>query len=265
MKVLREAATMATSGPVDLPRVRVIAVEDDDDFREVLTAELSDYGFDVEAFPDAPSVLNSLSDGANADVVILDWGLPGTSGIELLSQLRSLGVALPVVFLTGRVLTANELLAFDRGAVDFIDKTRGLPILARRLRLLASARSGHSKQEKVLAYGRLTLKPDRARACWGGTDIDLTFGEFKIIHLLAANAGHYVTYREIYDCMRSPGFAAGAGEEGYRTNVRAAIKRVREKFRSCDPDFDGIGNEPGIGYVWGRAVEASSGESKAAS
>jgi two-component system response regulator ChvI len=265
MNAPREAATMETSGPADLARVRVIAVEDDDDFREVLTEELGDYGFDVSAFPDARAVLDALSNGASADVVVLDWGLPGTSGIELLSQLRGLGMELPIVFLTGRVLAANELLAFDRGAVDFIDKTRGLPILARRLRLLASAKTAHPKQEKVLTFGRLTLKPDRARACWGGVDVELTFGEFKIVHLLAANAGHYVSYREIYDCMRSPGFAAGAGEDGYRTNVRAAIKRLREKFRSCDPDFDGIGNEPGIGYVWGAPASVSGGGSKAVS
>src|SRR5512143_873544 len=123
-----------TSADVDR-RIRVAFVEDDDDYREAVSSELGDLGFDVTSFPDGAGLLASLADGADAEIIILDWSLPSVSGIDLLPRLRRNGIALPVVFLTGRSLPAYEKLAFDRGALDFVDKARGVPILAHRLRL----------------------------------------------------------------------------------------------------------------------------------
>jgi two-component system response regulator ChvI len=59
-----------------------------------------------------------------------------------------------------------------------------------------------------------------------------------------------VRYREIYDVVRGSGFVAGAGEDGYRANVRAFIKRIRQKFREVDDGFDRIENYAGFGYRW---------------
>jgi len=58
------------------------------------------------------------------------------------------------------------------------------------------------------------------------------------------------SYREIYDLVRGEGFVAGWGEEGYRVNVRSFIKRIRQKFRSIDDNFDCIKNYSGYGYYW---------------
>ena len=66
----------------------------------------------------------------------------------------------------------------------------------------------------------------------------------------AGRAGRDVSYREIYDLVRGEGFRAGSGEQGYRANVRALIKRIRQKFRDVDPTFDLIENYPGFGYRW---------------
>lgn len=81
-------------------------------------------------------------------------------------------------------------------------------------------------------------------------DLDLTLGEYNIVHLLASNVGRYVRYREVYDCLRYDGFIAGGGALGYRTNVRAAIKRIRGKFRALDPTVDRIENYSNFGYCW---------------
>jgi two-component system response regulator ChvI len=238
------------------PEIRVLFVEDDDNYREVMADELAVMGFSVRSFPDGQALLSSLEAAADADVIVLDWGLPKTSGIDLLPQLRRHGVNLPVVFLTGRALTDNENLAFDRGAIDFIDKTRGVEVLARRLR---RAVNGNNKQvepqaEKSMVCGRLTLKPTISRAYWDGADIGLTLGEYNIVHLLASHIGRYVTYRAIYDRLHYEGFIAGSGEHGYRANVRSAIKRIRNKFRDCDPAFGEIINYTAFGYCWGKAA-----------
>ncbi len=235
--------------------VRLAFVEDDDDYREAVTGELGDHGFAVQSFCDGPALLAALAAGAEADIILLDWNLPGMSGIDLLPKLRQRGVALPVVFLTGRSQPVYEELAFERGALDFVDKTRGVPILAQRLRLIAgSAKKPEEPEfEGNFHCGRLMLKPGISRAFWDDCDINLTITEFKIVQLLASSVGSYVTYRAVYDCMHYVGFIAGSGENGYRTNVRSCIKRIRNKFRAIDPDFAEIDNYQSFGYRWGKA------------
>ena len=113
--------------------VQVLLVEGVEHDREALVAELSERGFIVQGIADATGLLSWLDSAAEADVIILEWQLSQTSGIDLLLQLRERGVNLPVVFLTSQTQQANEKLAFERGAVDFIDKARGVEILASRL------------------------------------------------------------------------------------------------------------------------------------
>src|SRR3977135_1158786 len=127
--------------PVGLTDViRVLLVEDDRYYRETVVDELAEHGFAILGFGDGDSLLDSLEVGANADVIVLDWGLPKTSGIELLRQLRQCGVGTPVVFLTGQPLIDRKTMAFETGAVDFIDKARGGEMLVRRLEHAAGRR-----------------------------------------------------------------------------------------------------------------------------
>src|SRR5437899_2183705 len=106
-----EVAMLASIGRPDA--IRVLLVEDDLYYRETLTDELSEQGFDIQSFGDGAALLGSLDAAVDADVIVLDWGLPKMSGIDLLGQLRRRGVNVPVVFLTGQGLTTHESLAFD--------------------------------------------------------------------------------------------------------------------------------------------------------
>src|SRR5262245_2816023 len=114
----------------------VVLVDDDDLFREVLSADLADRGFSVLCFADGPSLLDALSNGIEAKVALLDWVLPDMSGFELLGTLRERGIGLPVIFLTGYSQVERELQALDRGAIDYVDKARGTDVLAHRLRVV---------------------------------------------------------------------------------------------------------------------------------
>ena len=234
--------------------VRLAFVEDDDDYREAVSGELGDHGFSVSSFPDGLQLLDALAAGLDADIILLDWNLPAVSGIDLVPRLRRNGIALPVVFLTGRSQPVYEKMALDRGALDFVDKARGVPILAQRLRLIADSNKKPAELEFEGNFhcGRLMLKPGVSRAYWDDCDINLTLTEFKIVHLLASNVGGYVTYRAVYDCMHYVGFIAGSGENGYRTNVRSCIKRIRNKFRAVDAEFAEIDNYQSFGYRWGK-------------
>jgi len=268
--MLSPARPAASAGIGQAELRRVVLVESDQYYREVLTFELLRQGFVVHAFADGASLLGSLATAVDADLAVLDWDLPKMPGIQLLAQLRQHGVTLPVVFLTGKViagddhdrcllapreaLNANEYMAFDQGAVDFIAKSRDRQVLVRRLRSVVELAKPKPKTktdlpvQERLTCGKLLL--ESSRAYWNQVDIDLTLGEYNIVHLLASKAGSFVTYRSVYDRLRHEGFIAGEGAEGYRANVRSAIKRIRNKFRALDPAFDEIENYTGFGYCW---------------
>jgi len=247
---------------------RVVLVESDQYYREMLTGELLRQGFVVHAFTDGESLLGSLATAVDADLAVLDWDLPRMAGIKLMAELRRQDVNLPVVLLTGQViagdendrcllasreaLNADECMAFDQGAVDFIPKSRDREVLVRRLRNLVELvkPKANAALEERLACDRLRLKPETSRAFWNGVDVDLTLGEYKLVHLLVSKAGSFVTYRSLYDRLHFQGFIAGSGTDGFRANVRSAIKRIRNKFRACDPTFDEIENYTGFGYCW---------------
>jgi two-component system, OmpR family, response regulator ChvI len=230
--------------------IRVLLVEDDEDYREIVGSELSWHGFAVRSFADGASLLGSLDTVTDADVIVLDWRLPNISGIDLLPQLRQRGVNLPVVFLTSHPQIDNENQAFARGAIDFIDKMRGVEILVRRLRLVAGRPAATPYPEKPIVCGKLVLSPSAGRARWNEVDVSLTVGEYEIVHFLVSNVHNFVAYRDIYNIQYYDGFHAGNGVDGYRTNVRSSIKRIRRKFCEVDSTFIEIQNSQSRGYRW---------------
>jgi two-component system, OmpR family, response regulator ChvI len=268
--MLSPARPAASAGIGQAELRRVVLVESDQYYREVLIFELLRQGFVVHAFTDGTSLLGSLATAVDADLAVLDWDLPKMPGIKLLAELRRHGVNLPVVFLTGKfirdneherlllapreALNADECMAFDHGAVDFIAKSRSSEVLVRRLRNVVELAKPKAKTDlpiqKRLACDKLVLTPETGRAFWNGVDVDLTRGQYKLVHLLVSNAGSSVTYRAAYDHLRFEGFIAGSGNDGFRANVRTAIKRIRNKFRAHDPSFDEIENYSGFGYCW---------------
>lgn len=237
---------------------RVLVVDDERLFLDTISMTLEDEGFEVAAFDNGQAALDHLSAGNTADVVLLDWQMPGMDGMEVLRRLREMDAALPVIFLTALSNQIYEEAALARGAVDFVDKTRSFAIILRRIRLITdggkpvSGRGGPAESAGPAAQradvGPMILRAERA--FWKGEMVKLTLTEFNVVRLLAERAGEDVTYRDIYDLVHRPGFVAGSGEIGYRANVRALVKRIRHKFREIDPEFDQLENYPGYGYRW---------------
>jgi two-component system, OmpR family, response regulator ChvI len=246
------APPLAPQSPPIERAITVLHVEDDPLCRETIADQLAERGFVVHSFADAMSLADDIAISSEADIILLDWDLPGASGIEVLVALRECGVNLPVVFLTGYAFTAQENLAFESGAVDFIDKARGVEILATRLRrLLKGWKSAAAPSPaSLMVCGKLVLNQNVSRAYWNNSDVGLTLVEYNIVHLLASKAGRWVTYRAIYDRVHYQGFIGGSGEDGYRINVRGIIKRIRKKFLQCDETFAQIDNFVGLGYRW---------------
>lgn len=242
---------MAAVESSDRQAIRILLVEDDKAYADVLIAELAERGIGVRHFAGSKEFLltpDHVIDAAH--VIVLDWHMPRMSGIELLAAIRRRGIKLPVVFLTGQNLIQYEKEALERGAMDFIDKSRGVETIVRRLKRVVASAGSDQAGAGCTAQGRLTLHRYVSRALWDGVDLRLTVGEYNVVELLALNAGNFIRYRAIYDALRTPGFVSGGGVERYRANVRSALKRVRNKFRALDPDFDAIESYIAFGYRW---------------
>lgn len=238
---------------------RVLVVDDDPFFRESLQENLIDAGYEALAFDGGEAVLSFLTESAAVELILLDWRMPKMTGIEVLRRLRDGGVETPVIFLTVLSDQMYEEAALIGGAVDFIEKSRSFTILKRRMDLIMEGPKGPRGHSGPLegsplaasfVLGSLALQPDSGRACWNGNEVNLTLTEFRIVERMARRAGEDVRYRDIYDLVHGQGFVAGIGEQGYRANVRAFIKRIRSKFRDVEGSFDRIENYPGFGYRW---------------
>lgn len=229
-------------------------VDDDALFLRVLTDNLQATGYVVQSFAEPRHALAQVRQGLRPDACVLDWNLPGIDGLTLFQQLRDQGVQAPVVFLTAYGQPLFEETALDAGAADFVDKTRGPAIIRQRIALAltrsATRDAAPDSAPETTRIGCLLLADASKRATWRGQPVPLSRSEFDVVALLAARAGQDVSYRQIYDVVRGHGFVAGQGEDGYRANVRAMVKRIRRKFMDIDADFAALHNYPGFGYRW---------------
>jgi two-component system response regulator ChvI len=240
-----------SSGP---KRTSVLLVDDDDLYRDALHMHLADEGMEVASFGGGRAGLDHLDAGNSADVILLDWRMPEMNGLEVLRELRGRGIATPVIFLTALSDDTHEEAALAGGAVDFIDKSRRIAILMKRIELIVEAQKpladpGHLRASQF-RLGGLELRFDINRAFWRGQVIDLTLTEFRMVSRLAMKPGEDVSYRELYDIVHGKDFVAGYGSDGYRTNVRTFIKRIRKKFRAVEDGFGCIENYASFGYRW---------------
>ena len=234
---------------------RIIVVDGDEIFRESVSLHLLNERYSVKSFANGRAALDYLASGGTADIILLEWRLPGMNGLEVLRKLRQRGTMTPVTFLTALSDDIYEEVALAGGAVDFIGKSRRLSILVRRIELIAEgARTTADRIQPqlpdVIQLGPLELHLDVNRAVWSSQPVDLTLTEFRIVAQLALKSDEDVSFRELYDLVHGKDFVAGRGAEGYRTNVRNFIKIIRKKFRDVDPDFDEVHNFAGFGYRW---------------
>lgn len=251
----------------------VVAVDDDPWFLRALVGNLEDAGYSARGFSDGDALLEYLGQGHQVAAILLDWQMPPPDGPEVLRRLRAAGHGHRVLFLTGMIQPIYEEAGLAIGAIDFVDKSKSFSIILHRLRIALERKGGREGEpvpDLVDVQARMeppptandSTRPDRdslavgplriegARAYWRNSEVPLTHSEFIIVRHLASRPGRDVSYREIYSLLRGPGFRAGAGEDGYRTNVRAIVMRLRQKFRSLDGGFDALENYAGYGYRW---------------
>lgn len=172
--------------------MRVLIVEDNALMGAGLRSALSRSGFEIVWVRDGEAALKILATETFL-AMVLDVGLPGMSGLEVLQILRSDGNKMPVLVLTARDTTLDKVTSLDNGADDFLAKTTDIEELAARLRALIR-RSGRS--EKYVA-GDLILDLDARTVTQRGVPIDLSKREFEVLSILMNGSGRVVTRSQL--------------------------------------------------------------------
>jgi len=202
---------------------KLLLVEDDRELGESIVDSLEMQGYLVEHVLSGEDALQLLQNYAY-DLVILDWELPGISGIELLKTLRAKDAKTPIFFLTGRKDMDSLLSGLETGADDYINKPFLLQELLARVRSRLR-RPGLTPSKTQVGY--LTVDSDSRKVFVGSNSVRLTNREFSVLEFLMGRPNVVFSAREILDVVWA---ADKAEKEASEAAVRVCIKNLRRKI-----------------------------------
>ncbi len=182
-------------------RPRILIVEDEPAIRELVAVNLRHAGHDVETADSAESARAALA-SILPDLVVLDWMLPGRSGIELARELRAdlRTHAVPVILLTARTHEGDKLLGFDVGVDDYVTKPFSPRELIARVQavLRRTARADLDGEQPVEIAG-LRIEPTSVRATADGARLELSPTEFRLLHYLMRHPDRVLSRARLLD------------------------------------------------------------------
>jgi two-component system OmpR family response regulator len=210
--------------------VRILVVEDDATLADGLTRSLSAGGYALDWADNGLKADAALAQ-ESYDLVILDIGLPGLSGLEVLRRLRHRGARTPVLILTARDATEDRVQGLDLGADDYLVKPFSLPELEARVRALI--RRGHAASSPLITHGSLGLDTVAKRAYLRGEALELTPREWGVLEVLLLRAGHVVSKDQIVQalCSWDDDLTPNAVEV-YISRLRAKLEGAGIKIRT---------------------------------
>lgn len=203
--------------------MRILLVEDDALLGDGICVGLTQAGFTVDWVKDGKSGLAAVSAGWH-ELIILDLGLPGISGQELLSSLRKDGHDIPVLILTARDTVEQRIAGLDAGADDYMTKPFDLDELSARLRALLRRRSGRTAP--LLTHGDIVLDPAAHAITFQGEAVNLSHREFSMLQLLLESAGRVLSRQHFEENLY------GWDEEIESNAIEVHIHHLRKKLGS---------------------------------
>ena len=215
--------------------MRILVAEDDRGLSEVIGRGLREKGYVVDLVPDGDAALRFLRI-YEYSVVILDWRMPGLSGLEVVQRMRRIRSATPVLMLTARDTPADRVTGLDAGADDYLVKPFDLDELGARMRALIRRQSGRS--DSTIRHGTLTLDPASHQVTLAGAPVALSAREFALLEALIARPGAVLSKSQLEEKMY------GWGEEIGSNTVEVYIHALRKKLGA-----DLIRNVRGLGYM----------------
>ena len=177
------------------------------------------------------------------DLLLLDLGLPGIEGHEVIRRLRTWS-DLPVIVLSVRDAQGEKVAALDAGADDYVIKPFGIGELLARMRAVYRRTASEAAGDPVLIFGELRVDLLKKLVSLGGDRIHLTPTEYRLLEVMVRNPGKLLTQTFLLQKVWGPGYGT---ESNY---VRLYIKQLRRKLGDAPSDPRWITTEPGLGYRW---------------
>jgi two-component system KDP operon response regulator KdpE len=219
---------------------RVLAVDDEAPILRALDVNLRARGYEVDLAKTGEVALELAAKHA-PDVVILDLGLPGISGIDVIRGLRG-WTQVPIIILSAREAQADKVAALDAGADDYVTKPFGMDELLARLRA-ALRRATPGQEDPIVETADFTVDLRTKKVTSSdGDEIRLTPTEWHLVEVLVRNEGKLVTGRQLLQEVWGPQYG---DEAGY---LRVHFAHIRRKLEPNPSQPRHFITEPGMGY-----------------
>ena len=220
---------------------RVLLVDDDPQILRAVRTSLQGHGHEVLTAGNGETALDLLPD-ADVDLVILDLGLPGIEGHEVIRRVRTWS-DVPIIVLSVREGQQDKVTAFEAGADDYVTKPFGMPELLARMRAVRRRAEGE-RRPPVLRFGELEIDLGRQLVRVESEPLHLTPTEYRLLEAFVTNPGKLLTHRWLLQRVWGAGYAS---ENQY---LRVFIRQLRQKLGDdpARPRF--IVTESGLGYRW---------------
>ena len=219
---------------------RVLVVDDEPPILRAVAANLRARGYDVVAVASGEAALTAVQ-AHQPDCIVLDLGLPGIDGLQVLRHLRS-WTTTPVIILTAADGERDKITALELGADDYVLKPFGMADLLARVR--AALRHGHAqgpRGPRIIQAGAVQIDLETRRVARDGQPVRLTQTEYRLLEVLATNAGRLCTNRFLSERV----WGVNHEQEGH--DLRASIANLRRKVDDASvPQL--LVTEPGTGY-----------------
>ena len=225
--------------------ITVVFVDDEAEILSLVRDYLTREGFRVLTAQNGVDGLQ-LIEREKPDLVLLDWMLPGLSGLELCKHLRA-SSAIPIIMLTAKSEEVDRVLGLEFGADDYIVKPFSLLELAARIKtVLRRAAVRMPEANPVLTHGELNIDPASHRVWKDGKEIALTPTEFKILQLLASRPG------VVFSRLQLLQQAMGEEYLYYERSIDTHVSNLRKKIEDNQGEPRYIQTVFGVGYRFGE-------------
>jgi two-component system phosphate regulon response regulator PhoB len=213
----------------DYPMASILIVDDEPDIREVIRFALEAAGFETHEAADAPAALEMIRRNP-PDLLLLDWMLPGRSGLDLAKQLKEdpKTEGLPIIMVTARTEERDLVKGLGGGADDYITKPFSPRELIARLKALLR-RAGQQAEDKLNVLG-LQLDPSSHRVSLQGEQLNVTPIEFRLLHFFMTHLERVFSRQQLLDQV----WGNGAYVEERTVDVH--IRRLRKILEASDHD-----------------------------
>ena len=220
----------------------VLVVDDDPQMLRAVANALKARSYSVLIAEDGESALDLLAE-EQVDLVLLDLGLPGLDGHDVIERLRTWSET-PVIVLSVRDAQDQKVAALDAGADDYVTKPFGTKELLARMRAVLRRATADQTEPAILRFNGLQIDLARKLVTLKGTSIHLTPTEYRLLEAMVTNPGKLMTHRMLLQRVWGPGYGT---ESNY---LRLYVRQLRKKLLDDPARPKWITTEPGLGYRW---------------